>query len=345
MITRARIVAFFAAAAAGLSLAGAPASAQAGGPRNPYVVRDLAVDETAADSVTARSQGVAKAKMTGAQRLVERLTLPEDRANLDVAAIARTAGVQTNQENERSTATRYITVLAITYTASSVRDMLTAKGVPFVDTQEGLGVLVPWAQGPLLNDWLAAWSVKQPDGSMLGRADNTVLTPYIASIGLRPGRPSWTDLQSEVAAAKTNHAVIADLSGGPGALSIRVSELRDGQETLVGEAGPFADYASARLGVISVMETAWKKASIVRTSGSSDLALAARFGDITQWVKIRKGLEGSRLVTSMVVESFSASGADIRLAYNGRPDQLTSDLRARGLALAQDAQGWVVQAQ
>jgi hypothetical protein len=309
-------------------------------------VRDIVVDETGASQAEARAAGVARAKLAGAQRLVERLTLPEDRANVDVAAIARTAGAQNTLVPDRFAGSRYLGLLAITYTASSVRDMLNGKGVPFVDTPEGLSVLVPTTQGLNPADWLAAWSYKAPDGATLGRSDNTVLTPYVASVGPRPGRPAWSDLQGEVAAAKATHAVIAEASGAPNQIMLRLSELREGQqEALIAAAGPYPDFEAARLGAIRELETAWKKASIVRTSGSSDLALAAHFSGVAQWVKIRKALEGSRLVTSMVVESFSATGADMKLAFSGRPEQLSADLRARGLSLAQDAGGWVLQAQ
>ena len=335
------------AALAGMGAARAPAEAQTGGgPGNPYTVRDIVVDETGASQAEARAQGVAKAKFAGAQRLVERLTLPEDRANVDVAAIARTAGAQNTLVPDRFAGNRYLGLLAITYTASSVREMLTSKGAPFVDTQQGLAVLVPTAQGLSLADWLNSWSYRAADGVTLGRSDNTLLTPYVASVGPRATRPGWGDLQAEVASAKATHGVIAEASGAPNQIMLRISELRDGEpETVIAMSGPYPDFDAARLGVISVLETAWKKASIVRTSGSSDLALAAHFSGVAQWVKIRKALEGSRLVTSMVVESFSANGADMKLAYSGRPDQLGADLRARGLTLVQDGDGWVLQAQ
>jgi hypothetical protein len=347
MIAKTRFVAFVAAAIAGMGALSTPASAQTGGgPGNPYTVRDIVADETGGSQAEARAQGVAKAKAAGAQRLIERLTLPEDRASIDIAAISRTAGAQNSQAPDRFAGNRYLGLLAITYTGSSVREMLNGKGVPFVDTQEGLAVLVPTTQGLDLNGWLNAWSYKAADGAVLGRSDNTVLAPYVASVGPRPGRPSWADLQGEVASAKATHAVIVEASGSPSQIMLRISELRDGsQETVVATSGPYPDFEAARLGAVSEMETAWKKASIVRTSGSSDLALAAHFSGVAQWVKIRKALEGSRLVTSMVVESFSATGADMKLAYSGRPDQLSADLRARGLSLAQDGGGWVLQAQ
>lgn len=347
MTSKTRFVAIVASALVGIAALHAQAQAQTGaGPGNPYTVRDIVVEESGGSQAEARAQGVARAKLAGAQRLVERLTLPEDRANVDVAAISRTAGAQNTLVPDRFAGNRYLGLLAITYTASSVRDMLNGKGVPFVDTQQGLAVLVPTTQGLGSSDWLGTWSYRAADGATLGRSDNTVLTPFIASVGTRPGRPSWGDLQSEVASAKATHAVIAEASGAPNQIMLRISELRDGQpEAPIAASGPYPDFEAARLGVISELEMAWKKASIVRTSGSSDLALSAHFAGVAQWVKIRKALEGSRLVTSMVVESFSATGADMKLAYSGRPEQLSADLRARGLSLSQDSGGWVLQAQ
>jgi hypothetical protein len=74
------------------------------------------------------------------------------------------------------------------------------------------------------------------------------------------------------------------------------------------------------------------------------VSLVANFADLQQWTRIRKGLESSRLVRDLNVESISVAGADITFNYAGSPEQLQSDLRSRGVELASANGGWVLQA-
>ena len=70
-----------------------------------------------------------------------------------------------------------------------------------------------------------------------------------------------------------------------------------------------------------------KPSSVVRSTGSTGVSLIANFADLQQWTRIRKGLETSRLVQDLNVESISVAGADITFNYAGSPEQLQSDLR------------------
>ena len=92
------------------------------------------------------------------------------------------------------------------------------------------------------------------------------------------------------------------------------------------------------------LERAWKAASVVRSTGSTSVSLIARFQDLTQWTRIKKGLEGSRLVSNLNIEALTVSGADITFSYAGRPDQLAADLRSRGVELGAVGSGWMLQA-
>ena len=76
------------------------------------------------------------------------------------------------------------------------------------------------------------------------------------------------------------------------------------------------------------------------TAWIGNVSLIARFQDLQQWTRIRKGLEGSRLVRDLNVESLSVSGADITFAFAGRPEQLAADLRSRGVDLSNANGGW-----
>jgi hypothetical protein len=345
MTIKTRFVAFIAAGLAAIGALGAPAFAQTAG--NVFQVRDIVIDQTAGTTADAEAQGKAAARLAGARRLIERLTLPEDRANADVNAIARMSGAMTFQENDRRTATRYLAVVAVAYAPSAVREHLASRNVPFVDSQAGMALIVPVAAGVSPTEWAAAWTARAADGSVVARTDTTVLAPYVASTRVFAQHPAWADLAADVAAARAIRVVIAEAFSQGGQIYVRLSEVRANQvETQIGQVGPFASFDAARDGVVAGLEDAWKRQSIVRTSGSSDMELTVSFTGIDQWVKIRRGLEASRLISNITTQSLSSQGADLRFNYSGREDQLQTDLRSRGLDLQRgDRGGWLLRAQ
>jgi hypothetical protein len=322
-----------------LAAIGSAAAALAEAP-NPYVVKDLAVDVTSTSAVEAQRQAWAQARETAAQRLINRLTLPEDRAAaktpLEPSAVARLYSSTRIQSDTKRTATRYIATLTIPFDGKAVRDYFDTRGVPFVDSQAGLALLAPVAAaGVNPADWAAVWK---------DRADMNVLTPYVASAQVFDHHPVWTDIQQEAASANALRGVVAEAFNQNGQIYVRLSDMRGGQqEAPIGTAGPFVDLPSAQAGAVDYMETIWKQASIVRTSGSSTMTAVATFHDMPEWVKIKKGIEGSRMISGLNIESISTAGADLTFNYAGRPDQLAADLRARGLTLRGADRGYTIE--
>jgi hypothetical protein len=323
---------------------------------DPYKVKDLVIDKTAATAAEARQQGNNEVKLVAAQRLIERLTLPEDLAQarepIDYNVVAtRLARNQETQEQVKNFPVaggiRVTGVVAQNFVAKDVREYLDARGVPYVDTQAAKALIVPSVAGGVdAAQWGAQWTQTVNQGGQnrtVGRSDDTVLTPYVALDEVWPRRPSFMDVQSAIASAGADHAIVAE-AYSQGGIYVRLIDLRtNGGEAGLGVVGPFSDLASARRGAIAEMERAWKVRSIVRTSGSTEIQLTASFSNIGEWVKIRKGLETSRLVRNLNIESLSTSGADLRFAYAGRPDQLAADLRAKGVDLRNGNGGWVLQ--
>jgi hypothetical protein len=344
-----QITRFAAVLAASVALAGAALA-------DPFKVKDLTIDTTSPTSFQeALAQGREQAKVLGAQRLIERLTLPEDRNSaqqpLVASDIARFATSLTTQAQDKRSQTsagyRVISLVSYSYTPDSVRQYLQSHGVPYVDAQAGKALIVPAVVGGLDpvawgNQWTEAVT-QNGQTTRVGRSDDTVLTPYEASPEAWPRGATWMEVQGEITKARADRAVIAEAYAQGSQIYVRLIDMRTGAADAGNAVGPFSDLPSAKAAAIAEMERAWKLQSIVRTSGATDIAMVATFRDIGEWVKIRRGFEASRLVSRFAVESISAAGADIRFAYNGRPDQLAADLKSRGVDLRGADGGWVAQ--
>ena len=317
---------------------------------DPYRVKDLVVDKVAPSRAQAEQQGRDDARLVGAARLIERLTLPEDRANarspIETSAVARLYRSYQTQGEQKSTAVSggvHATGLVTwSFRTDAVREYLEQRGVPYVDTQAALALIIPVATGGVdVSSWGSHWVERTASGDVVGRSDDSVLTPYAASTQGWPRRPSAAEVQSEVASRSADHAVVAEAFQQGAQYYVRLVDLRPNvPRPEIGVAGPFVSLQSAQAGAVTELERAWKAASIVRSSGSTSLSLVASFRDLQEWVRIRKGLEDSRLISNLSIEALTTSGADISFSYAGRPDQLASDLRARGVDLANASGGW-----
>lgn len=307
---------------------------------DPYRVKDLVVDKVAPSAPQAAQQGRDEARLVGAARLIERLTLPEDRAAarspIDTSAVSRLFRSYEVQEALKSTSAsggvRSTGVVIWNFKADAVREYLDQRGVPYVDTQSALALIVPSTTGGDASAWGAQWA---------GKSDNTVLTPYVAASQAWPRRPNATEVQSEVQSVRADHGIVAELTQQGAQYYVRLIDLRPNvPKPEIAMAGPFVSLASAQTGAVAELERAWKVASIVRSTGSTGLSLVATFRDLQEWVKIKKSLEGSRLVSNLNIEALTTLGADISFTYAGRQDQLVSDLRSRGVDLANAGGNW-----
>lgn len=306
--------------------------------RQVYSVRDLSVDETAGSATEALEKGRAKARMMAAQRLVEKLTLAEDRQaanpSIDYQALSRLVTRTDTQTDEKRTANRYIATLIMGFNPGEVRQFLETRNVAFVDSQAGKALIVPAVSRLDSVAWGKAWA---------GKADDTRLTPYVSSDEAWEAHPAWADVEAETRAKGAARAVVAEAYNQSGSMYVRLTELRPGESPVaLAVAGPFASFEAAQPGVIEALETAWKKATVVRTTGATGMELVASFNSGADWVRIRKGLEQSRLIRDMQILALSTRGADISFVYAGRPDQLAADLRSRGLELSGADGGWTV---
>jgi len=341
-----QITRFAAVFAASLALAG---TALAQSPV--YSVKDLPIDKIAPSAAEATNQGRADARVMGAQRLIDRLTLPEDRATarqpIDAATVARSYRSVQSQGEKSSPAAggmRATGFVTWSYRENEVRSYLDSLGVPYVDSQAALAMVVPVAaEGVDPNQWAREWSTVAANGQTVGKSDDTVLTPYTSLAEGWSRRPTWLEIQEQLTQVRADRGVIAEVYQQAGQYYVRLVDMRANVPNPdIGVAGPFVSLLSAQAGAIVELERAWKAASVVRGSGATNLTLVASFTDIQEWVKIRNGLETSRLVRQLNVESLSTAGADISFAYAGRPDQLAADLRSKGIDLSGSEGSWML---
>lgn len=305
--------------------------------RDVYTVSGIPVDESAPTVGEAQQKAFATAKVIGAQRLITRLTLPQDRALasdliIDQVLADRIAAA-VDVEEEVAGAGRYRGSLAVVYNPVQVRAVLTEVGLPFTDSMAPKAVLFTSSSNGMDLAWNLAWE-ETPKSS---------LVPLLISrtAGFEPDTP-WEILQNEVALYGAQRAIFANLRGGQGGylvdlVSVTPSGVRD-----IGTTRRARTLSGALETVTDLLNEDWKENSIVRDSSRTLIEATVKYTSLAEWITLRSALVQSPLVSNFQTQAISTDGAFIAFAFAGDGQRLTSDLRDRGVVITAEPIGWVM---
>lgn len=304
--------------------------------RSLYTVTDIAVDEAAETVIAAQQAAFAKARQIGAQRMIERITLAEDRiaaGGVPVdAALAQKLAAAVDIVQETRGGGRYIATLSTVLNPQEVRSHLNGLNVPFVDTQAPAGLLVPIGRERVIGDWQLAW----------GERNDGALAPWVtAQFPYQPG-VTWDEIAGEVGASRTRRGIVAELSGAPGAYAATVTLLTASGETPVGTTRRVATMEEAVRAASAMLDETWKRQSIIRSSDRTLSEATVLYTSLPEWNGLRSALAQSPLVSDFQIRAISSDGAVVLFAYAGDLERLALDLRQRGIDLSAIPEGFVM---
>ena len=324
---------------------------------NPFVVQGVEIDATASSAFEAQRQAMADGQVRAARILVERLTLPEDRFDLDLeflsadTAAGLIAGLQISDEQRSST--RYRGVLAVEFDRRAVGRFFEQAGVPYVQSPAAPVLVIPVADagsGPVISrgGWGDAWAQ--------GGFENA-LTPFIAfdPAGPAGGVVSVSEALSMneaalQAAAETygvNAVAVVTARSGAGAVRTGGNIMRFTENGAMVEALPQVTagggHGAAAARFVADQETAWKRAAIVRDASEAELSITVLYGSLVEWRRLQSAVAGAALIQDARLDALSRTGAAMTLIHRGTRDQLSAELAARGAELTEDVDlGWTV---
>lgn len=347
---------------------------------DPYTVTGVEIDATADNALQAQTRAMQQGQRIAARRLIERLTLAEDRIGtpldaggedgfaLDDAIVAEMiAGLQIRDEQRSST--RYLAKLDVSFHRRSVQRVLEAYGVPFVDSParptlvlpvlDRDGELVLWEPNP----WGEAWQ---------RRGFRHALTPMFmpdfvqnrateadAGGGERADRPEPISVRQ---ALQLDEAALRALAGQYGVSRIailRAAERSGGYRVggylvelppygpmTVDTWGPetlYGGWDAVAQQFVEQREEAWKHQGVVRDLEETELRVTVLYTGLEEWRELQTALARASLVRDAQLDALSRDGARMTVQYRGALDQLASELAERGATLEEHPElGWVV---
>jgi len=328
------------------------APVQAALPRS-YRVAEVAVDTTAASAEAAREIALDQGQLAAFERLLRRLTLPEDHDRLPQLPIEAVTNLVSGfqVDDERVSPTRYRAKLTVDFRGEAVRELLRQAGIPFVEETADPVLVLPihaagaserlWAEP---NPWREAWAAEPiPDG----------LVPFVVPIG------DLGDVQAiDVAAAVDAEAdALAAISAryGTGAALIAIARadqrgarvIVDVEMTPTGDLGLIgelripgiegASMAEAMRNAVDAVVTdvreEWKRTYLLLGGEERTLTVDASIDDLDSFLDLRRRLADVPLVREVAVPALSTSTARFVLRHIGSPDQLAGVLTDYDLEL------------
>ena len=310
------------------------ASAQS---RDVYTVSGIPVDEQAATVIEARQAAFAGAKLVGARMLINRITLPEDRAaagGIDITLeMAELLAAAVDVEEEVAGAGRYRGKLAVVFNPANVRAFLEQNEVFYNDQPAPLAVVIPVARSDQDFAWSAAW----PDRSA-GHLAPTVTSRasgYDMSV-------QWEDVNVEVALNGAKRAVLAEIVGYPGAYRVNVASVTPAGVEELGTTARVGTMKEAVNATGELLDTAWKRSTVIRDETRTLVEATVRYTSLAEWNTLRGALARSPLVSEFQTRAVSRDGAVVAFVFAGDGQRLLSDLGNRGVAINLEPIGWVM---
>ncbi|MEM1087754.1 MAG: hypothetical protein AAGH90_08495 [Pseudomonadota bacterium] len=308
--------------------------------RDVYTVRGIPVDERAASVIEAQQKAFDAAKLLGAQEMIARLTLAEDRINaLDQLSItpeiADRLAIAVDVEEEVRGAGRYRGQLAVVFNPNTLRALLDQAGVPYTDQQGASALLVPISDDPIVEfSWAEAW----PERSQ-GRLVPTV-TAYGGMYGLET---PWEAFAGDLAASNARRVIFADLSGTQGAYRVTLTSVTAAGSTEIGTTNVMPNLDAARIAAGDLLDLNWKQSAIIRYNSTRTMIRASvLYTSLAEWNTLRGALLRSPFVSDFRTEAVAREGAVIEFLYSGSNQSFAGDLRQRGVSLRMEPIGWVM---
>ncbi|WP_421862911.1 DUF2066 domain-containing protein [Parvibaculum sp.] len=320
-----------------------------------FTVRGVHVDKTAESATAARSAAQAEGQRLALTSMMKKLTLPDDWGSLpdvdDATAQNAVRGFQV--ASEKTSSTRYIADMIVSFQPEAVRRLLRGAGLPFAETQARPALLLPVLRrgGELVlweesNPWRDAWASLRPADElaplMLPIGEIMEMNSVPAETAISNTEEAKAALAGLAANYGTAEVVVAEatLSADGGSLEVKVTHhgsvpadpLSGSYQAEGRDATTLMKAAAADM--MSSLAVQWKRQIIVRDGTLSTLTVQADFSTLSEWERIRKGLTSTPLVQNMEVAGIAAHGAEIRISHKGSTQMLALSLAQQNVELS-----------
>jgi len=313
---------------------------------DPFTVSGVQVDATGDNAIEAQNIAVSEGQMRAAQVLLNRLTLPAQRAGqFEVLSPEVILPMIRSLEisNEKRSTQRYLGEISVGFSQSEVQKYLAGKGINMMSSQAEKRLVVPVLSGNSLwnaNEWQQIWGSSAFQNSLTpvevivpDRGNDNLLSASQAAAG-------------DMAALKrlgeyfgVRRVLVANAIPGAGAINVRIDdvEIDSGTRRDLGTISG-ADFGDAAWQVITRLEDEWKISNATLASSAVTTPVSVLYGSHEDWLWLQNVINNSAQIQGARLDALSKDGALMSLTYGGDMDRLRNELSFKGVELRQDPQ-------
>ncbi len=330
-----------------------------------FTVTGVHVDESAETAAAARERALEIGQRLAFEEVVARITLPEDRAGLQIPDTAEITNMVRDfgVSNEKTSSVRYIADMTVRFKDDELRRYLRFRDVSFAELQSKPVMIVPvyrtsgfvslWDDP---NPWREVWSrniatsglvpIKAPIGDLTDistvsaeQAENGAMDK-LAQLARRYGADvavvATADVTGPVGGESVNVTISRyDPNGAPQIFGVQENTLPNESlnETLVRAAKSVQDQ----------LADGWKRANLINYSTGGSLMVFIPITGLQDWAKIEDKLIGLPVVRNSRVVAMSRREVQLSLEFVGSTEQLQTALNQQNLNLSRMGELWFIQ--
>jgi hypothetical protein len=344
---------------------------------NFYVVRDIAVDETASSASAARTIAVQKGQKRAFNALLRRLVPVPYYASLpvldDAAITPMVASFQV--ANERTSAKRYLADLTYEFKRDDIRKLLRSNMLPFSESFGKPILVLPvfLADGRAYlwdhpNPWRTVWidiidyglRPQEPD-SLRDDWVQRLLRPVVipsgsledmkaidASQAMELNATALDRLREEYGAAEVEVISASLRTDTDGTLFLDVTRNVVGQtelatlQTFKGSEDEEGLMQSVVFDIMGRMQEEWKQQNVLDFSIENTLAVTTDISSLPDWLALQSKVKSLSAVNDLTVKDLSVKRAFWHITFVGSIDRLVAALDQRDLALTDQGGYWTL---
>ena len=330
-----------------------------------FLVRDVAVDASAANATDARDSALAQGHSTAFARLIARI-VPEDAAGrvpeLDPGSIEPL--VQSFEvDDEKTSRVRYLARLTFRFDRAALRRFLRARGVPFAETRSKPRLVLPVLRlaGTILlwdrpNPWREAWASLPRAGELVPLLSPAGDLQDLRDISARQAVSGDPDRLGAIA-GRYGAASVSVMVASPGRAGASPPEMRvsvitygadDTRETIAESyrTDPSATlderFRSVAARIARRIQEGWKSGNLLFFDREGQIDALVPVTGLDEWVAISRALSDTPSSDGTRVLSLSRDAVRVRLRYFGDAEGFQAALRLNGLHLNRGDEGWVL---
>ncbi len=338
----------------------------AGARADVFEVREVAVDVTAKTAAEARERAITQGQAAAFRRLLERLTLSTDHANLPVFEPGEVTGFvkDFSISDEKTSAVRYLARLHFRFKADDIRRLLRDAGLQFAETPSKPVLVLPVFQsaaGLVLwedpNPWREAWNRRQAAGGLVTLALPLGDLSDISAVNVQQAVRGEVDALGKLATryhAGDTVVAYARLGLNPDGQGQRVdvsvtrfSPQHEPDTRLLALDQADGEDAQGLLrrgadAVAAGLEDQWKRDNLLVGGEAGVAAVTVPITSLADWLGVQKRLMAVAVVRDIETVLMSLDEVRVNLHYVGAAQQLQTALGQSDLSLVREDNEWVL---